>query len=556
MIRLATRREISAQKELLLLCARPITEDAGTRIRDLAVEGLDWAGVLVAATENGMAPLLCQHLGFLADEVLPPLWRDQFREEFAANTRRSLFLSSELLRILDALDACGVRATPYKGPVLAVQAYGDIALRQFGDLDIIVPQAEILEAHRALAGLAFHPTNPQSDPQVSRQVPGQYAYSNEICGTHIELHTESTLRYVPMRLDLEPLLARREALLLANRELRTFSPEDSLVLLAVHGSKHFWDRLGWIADIAALAQSFRGLDWEMVMERARSLGAERMVLLGAGLAHDLLDAPLTDRVASLLERDSVTRRLKEGISRQFFAPRPLRLGVLSRFAFRAQTCGAIRNGLLYALRLAVTPTEADRNGALRPLRLARLYGWRTRISKVASIVPTREFLVDVARRILTFAEVCPDDSVLDLLTDSGQLAILAARSCGAAGVGIVPDAHAVAEAKIVARALGVSACVRFFEQYLEIPDLRGFTILFLGADAFAHGTLGLQVEAAILRGMRVVSMGGDIPGRAPAREISLSSDGGQVVTLKLWKAIPTSGSGSSVIVPSSTAARI
>ena len=415
MIQTATHRKIPAQKELLLLCARRTNEDAGSRIRAIVDGGLDWAELLVSAAENGMAPLLCQRLETWAGNALPPLWRDQFREEFAANARRNLFLSSELLRVLDAFDARGIRATPYKGPVLAVQAYGDIALRQFADLDIIVPQAEIREAHGALVGLGFRAVNPSSDPQISRQIPGQYSYSNEVHGTQIELHTEATLRYVPMQLDLAPLLARREAISIGNRQLQIFSAEDSLILLAVHGSKHFWDRLGWIADIAALGQTSRGLDWELALARARILGAERMLLLGAGLAHDLLGAPLTGAVAIQLEQDTVTRRLKDEISRQYFAERPLQLSVFRRFAFRARTSGAGRNGLVYALRLALTPTEEDRSGRptagyfepfyalFRLLRLAGLYGWRTRISKMPSVAINRELPTEVARNV---ARVC------------------------------------------------------------------------------------------------------------------------------------------------------
>jgi hypothetical protein len=204
----------------------------------------------------------------------------------------------------------------------------------------------------------------------------------------VELHTELTLRYFPRGLDLAKLVERRESVQIAGRQILTFSPEDTLLLLCVHGSKHFWERLGWIADIAALTRASRPVDWAIVMERARKWGIRRMVLLGAGLAEQLFDTPLPDEVADCLKRDLVARRLIDEICLRIFAAEPVELGVFSRFAFRVRMRGWLGQGLPYAVGLALMPTEFDRGGhapyleplyaLLRPLRLARSYGWRTR----------------------------------------------------------------------------------------------------------------------------------------------------------------------------------
>ena len=163
------------------------------------------------------------------------------------------------------------------------------------------------------------------------------------------------------------------------------------MLLSVHGSKHLWDRLSWIADIAALTARSRPdwrPDWSLVLERARSWRVQRMLLLGVGLAARLFDAAPPDEVAHCLQRDRVSRQLIEQISRRFFSPEKIQVGVLSRFAFRVRMRGPLTEGLPYALRLALMPTEHDRGkrrlpeplyALLRPLRLARTYGWRTRI---------------------------------------------------------------------------------------------------------------------------------------------------------------------------------
>jgi hypothetical protein len=261
-------------------------------------------------------------------------------------------------------------------------------MRQFSDLDIIVPERQIVAAHDALLARGFRPLINGVEPQAGgRQVPGQYAYRSD-AETLVELHTELTLRYFPSQLDLAELVKRRERVQIAGRRVLTFSAEDTLLLLCVHGSKHFWERLGWIADIAALSRASRPLDWAMAMERAQNWGIRRMVLLGAGLAERLFETPMPDEVADRLRSDATACRLIDGICRRIFAAKPVDLGVFSRFAFRVRMRGPLAHGLPYAVRLALMPTEFDRGrharylepvyALLRPLRLARSYGWRTR----------------------------------------------------------------------------------------------------------------------------------------------------------------------------------
>lgn len=374
--------------ELLLLCARrQIGADTSKSILANTPGELDWESLLAAAAEHSLTSLVCKNLRECAAGILPPVWRERFSQAFLRCSCRNLALTAELFRVLDALESHGVSATPYKGPVLAAQAYDDIALREFSDLDIIVPHRHAAAAHEALLDLGFRSEMAGLEAAMSpRRIPGQYAYS-KATGTLVELHTECTLRYFPDALDLEALCSRRRPLTLAGRQVLTFSAEDTLLLLSVHGSKHLWDRLGWIADIAALAERSRP-DWELVLERARSWRIQRMLLLGAGLAARLLGAALPAEVTNCLQRDEVARLMIEGISRRFFSARKIRCGVFSRFAFRVRMRGPLAEGLPYAIRLALMPTERDRGtrrlpdplyALLRPLRLARTYGWRTRV---------------------------------------------------------------------------------------------------------------------------------------------------------------------------------
>ena len=385
----SVRTSAAGNLESVLLCAQTnVDSDTSKQIQALAATEPDWDAIFRAASEHSLTPIFCRNIEEYGGEALPSSLRRRSSEEFLRNSCRNLALTAELFRVLEALESHGVCATPYKGPVLAAQAYGDAAMRQFSDLDIIVPQRQIVAAHDGVLALGFRPVISGVEPQTGgRQVPGQYAYRND-AETLVELHTELTLRYFPGGLDLTKLVERRERVQIAGRQVLTFSPEDTLLLLCVHGSKHFWERLGWIADIAALARASRPVDWAIVIERAGKWGIRRMVLLGAGLAERLFQTPLPKEVGDYLRNDATARGLIDGICRRIFAAVPAELGVFSRFAFRVRMRGPVAHGFPYAVRLALMPTEFDRGRQasyleplyvlLRPLRLARSYGWRTR----------------------------------------------------------------------------------------------------------------------------------------------------------------------------------
>ena len=84
--------------------------------------------------------------------------------------------------------------------------------------------------------------------------------------------------------------------------MKTFSAEDLLFSLCVHGSRHLWERLGWICDVAELI-SRHDLRLDALLKRAATADTERMFLLGLHLAERLLDAPLPAEVKRRCDSD-------------------------------------------------------------------------------------------------------------------------------------------------------------------------------------------------------------------------------------------------------------
>jgi hypothetical protein len=289
-----------------------------------------------------------------------------------------------MFRLFDCFVASGVEALVIKGPVLSVRCYGDPGLRQYGDLDLIVRDKDILRTTQSMISLGYEATVPLTAIQAGK-IPGEYAFLHASTKLRVEFHTERTFRYHPRVLPVETLFRRRAVAKLDAHEVPALSPEDELILICIHGSKHFWERLIYVADVAAFV-SRQELDWARVKSAAQAVGAERMLRVGLRLASDVLGASLPENVATAVRADHAVRRLANQITRWLPTVGSVPPGLFYRAAFRMRMHGGIVSAPAYLFRLSFSPTEEDwvegaenkRHWFLdalgRPVRLARKYG--------------------------------------------------------------------------------------------------------------------------------------------------------------------------------------
>jgi len=364
------------EKQLLICCARLAAQaDVAEKIRNLVRGPLDWDYLFSEATDNALIPLLHLQLNAVAADKVPAVQMDRLKAAALQNSARCLFLTAELIKVMDALGSLGIAAIPYKGPVLAAQAYGDIALRQFEDLDIIVLQSDLPAANELMQGLGYRPKIPWllSADAAASFAPGDYAYINDDRQAMIELHTERSMRHFPVTPDLKDLGRNLVPVSLSGHEIETFCAEDALAILCVHGSKHFWEKLSWIADISEMVRSHPGLDWNQSYRRAESFHAERMLNVGLALAADLLGSALPEEISARVKGDRVAAEWAAVIEKRLLGRELVLLGAAERFRFRRQMVPGAAAGWRYALRLATAPSEEDLEMVRLPAALAPLY---------------------------------------------------------------------------------------------------------------------------------------------------------------------------------------
>jgi hypothetical protein len=366
---------------VLLECASPSHDPL--RLAQL-LRSADGSRLLVLAEEHGVIGHLAACLRGFQEDLVTPEIRQQLADRQRAQNFLTLRLTAELFRLLERFASARIAALVVKGPVLAMQAYGDPAMRSYGDLDLLVRQRDIRRATELMIAAGYQAAVPLRAIDAGK-IPGQYLFSKPDSKLLVELHNDFTLRYFPRRLPIEEFFARQIRVRLDTYEVPALSVEDELVLICIHGAKHFWERLIWIADVAALVSRQSSIDWDRALESAKAVGAERMLHTGLRLVADLLHTPLPEKISVRVRADIAAAGLVEGILRWLPAAGFAPPGLFERAAFRLCMRGSAISAPGYLLRLLLSPTEEDWQQGTeeshhrfldvlrRPFRLARKY---------------------------------------------------------------------------------------------------------------------------------------------------------------------------------------
>ena len=373
---------VGAPWALLVECARP--NPGVERLDEMLRRLVDWPVLLELAEKHSVFGLAASRFRDCGEGVVPQEVFQELKERYRAQVLFTLRLTAEMFRLLDRFRASGVEALVIKGPVLSARCYGDPGLRQYGDLDLIVRDKDILRSTELMMTLGYEPRVPLTAIQA-KKIPGEYVFRQSRTKLLVEFHTELTFRYHPRPLPMEKLFERQVRVKIDAHDVPALSPEDELILISIHGAKHFWEQLSYIADVAAFV-SKQDLDWARVRSSAEEVGGERMLNVGLRLAADVLGAPLPENVAALVRSDGAAGLLVGQIMPWLPAAGSAPPGIFARAMFRVRMRGGIFSGPAYLFRLSFSPTEEDwiegaRNkrhwflDALgRPFRLARKYG--------------------------------------------------------------------------------------------------------------------------------------------------------------------------------------
>jgi hypothetical protein len=308
--------ELKPEVRLLLCCARiQIDADTTEQIKALLNERIDWDALLQLAFDHDVAVLLYRTLEAVCPSGIPPAVRADLKRQIQVDVQGNLSLTKELLRVKAVFAEERIEMIPYKGPALAASVYRDLGARPFTDLDILIHANDIPHAVELLTSIGYQVIRPKSLTQARKSLQAlwlrqlvkhsPWAYQivlwHPALETMVEIHWRVMSKYIfPSNAD--QLWEDLQPISVAGSRVHSLSPENLLWFLCVHASKHQWERLRWLCDIAELIRANPDLNWSKVIEQTAHLKIQRRLYIGLLLASRLLGAPIPAAIEEKINR--------------------------------------------------------------------------------------------------------------------------------------------------------------------------------------------------------------------------------------------------------------
>jgi hypothetical protein len=370
----------SSEMRLLLLCGRSdLSEVTRESLQRLLQAGIDWDVVWEAGDWHGVLPLLSHNLHAAASQLVPEEVLERLRRRQQATAHQNLYMTAQLLRLVEALEAAGIPSIPMKGAVLAHTLYPNPALREFSDIDILVRKQDLVRAKQVLSSLGF--TLARSNLEGAQEIAFRrrmyaYFFLRPTDGLVVDLHWKLAPTYQLAAIPVAALWDHADSCRIGGVELRSFAPEVTLLLLCFHGAKHGpapWPKLKWLVDVAELIRTYPGLDWEELFMMTRASGCSRMVELGLRLAHDLLDVSLPEAIERRVRSDAAVASISSLVGERLLHDQRAPIGRLERMRHQLGLRERHRDKLLILVRHGFVPQDSDWRLVQLPSALAFLY---------------------------------------------------------------------------------------------------------------------------------------------------------------------------------------
>ena len=372
------------EHEVLFCVAR--REPGAATLRELLERVRDWEYLMAAASYHGLLPLLQKHVHSLGAGVVPVNVHSGLRRQSLANTQNVLHLLSKQLKVYRLLKDSGVRVAIFKGSVLSQMSYGEIALRQAGDIDLLIDRRHFARTRVLLESLGYeltpHLSAAQLDSHLKHHCEIQFVRDDWF--TVVDLHWALAPKSFVFDLETDAVLSRLQTVAVAGTEIETLATEDLILYLSMHGAKHLWRALEWISSLGALIRAAEAIDWDVVAERAVQSHATRMLALAMRLVERVSGPDIVSQVTRAIDKDETMSRMSRQVLAQTL--------VMSGFADSTETnlynlkiMDRKRDALVSALRSIFVPTFTDWHAltlpsslhslyyAYRPLRLSKVY---------------------------------------------------------------------------------------------------------------------------------------------------------------------------------------
>lgn len=344
------------------------------KIRSLAKEDLDWDYVVQVAERHSLKALLYWQLNGIGYDVVPKEVLKSLKENFDWNVQKNLLMLGELLRIFEILKIQNLDVVPYKGPLLSMESYGNLAFREFCDLDLYLDKADVPRFKKILLSEGYE-VEPDFDSKREKKyidTQRELKFTNKKLSLTVEAHWNFQSIFLSLPAG-SSLFDPKDTWINNINGVKIIRPssEEMLLILCIHNASHRWSRLSWICDIKEHVES-NHIDWAKIQEKARKLSIEKIMCINLCLARDLLGLEVPGKVLERFENlkiHDLVELLEERLWEEEYESPNLLEEVSYSFKLRNSTLYGIKD----VLKGLTTPTIYEWKHLPLPTYLFPLY---------------------------------------------------------------------------------------------------------------------------------------------------------------------------------------
>lgn len=307
---------LNQELSFLITCSKIELNEQDIRWIDSYLSQMtSFQSLITTASNHGILPLVYKTLKEFCSQMKAKEKCDallnELKPHYMAIVQRNMLMTSELIQLMDLLKEHQIDALAFKGPTLSQVAYGDITLRQYGDLDILIRKRDhtkmmdLLLDHDYIPEIALKERT-QETFFKSVNVIGLYKPST---GTRIEMHWELLSQNYAIAWEEKNLWHKKEVCTINHKDIPLLRMEQLLLYLCAHAAKHLYERIEWICDIDRSIRANPNIDWSYLLNEAETLGIKRMLLLGLALSEHFFDLELSEMIKALITKDKVVPEL-------------------------------------------------------------------------------------------------------------------------------------------------------------------------------------------------------------------------------------------------------
>jgi len=239
---------------------------------------------------------------------------DEISSKSSCSPAFNLQQANELIKLQRLFQSSAIKVVPYKGSILALEAYSELGLREASDIDLLINPADFKKIQQLLLARNYQVELDVSYDFFKKYNTQYYEYNFDYYKNGQRLfHVEPHWLVGPKRHQIAFNLAEFEHLVAQKNILNTnffsFTPEGLLLSTFLHhGGQDSWSSLKQIADLVAILNKFSDkIEWKSFFKLLDDWKITNLFLLGVGIAIRLFDINLNNHIAQQLNVSKITK---------------------------------------------------------------------------------------------------------------------------------------------------------------------------------------------------------------------------------------------------------